>query len=59
VLALELGRLPEFELLEEPILLKLQAQSKVTALRQFMSLLVGRSKLVGVHLDGAHSNLVQ
>jgi len=59
VLALELGRLPEFELLEEPILLKLQAQSKVTALRQFMSLLVGRSNLVGVHLDGAHSNLVQ
>ena len=59
VLALELGRLPEFEQLEEPILLKLQAQSKGTALRQFMSLLVGRSKLVGVHLDGAHSNLVQ
>ena len=59
VLALELGRLPEFELLEEPILLKLQAQSKGTALRQFMSLLVGRSQLVGVHLDGAHSNLVQ
>ena len=59
VLALELGRLPEFELLEEPILLKLQAQSKGTALRQFMSLLVRRSKLVGVHLDGAHSNLVQ
>jgi peptidyl-prolyl cis-trans isomerase C len=59
VLALELGRLPEFELLKEPILLKLQAQSKGTALRQFMSLLVRRSKLVGVHLDGAHSNLVQ
>ena len=59
VLALELGRLPEFEQLEEPILLKLQAQSKGTALRQFMSLLVGRSQLVGVHLDGAHSNLVQ
>ena len=59
VLALELGRLPEFELLEESILLKLQAQSKGTALRQFMSLLVGRSKLVGVQLDGAHSNLVQ
>ena len=59
VLALELGHLPEFELLEESILLKLQAQSKGTALRQFMSLLVGRSKLVGVHLDGAHSNLVQ
>ena len=59
VQALELGRLPEFELLEEPILLKLQAQSKGTALRQFMSLLVRRSKLVGVHLDGAHSNLVQ
>ena len=59
VLALELGRLPEFELLQEPILLKLQAQSKGTALRQFMSLLVGRSQLVGVHLDGAHSNLVQ
>ena len=59
VLALELGRLPEIELLQEPILLKLQAQSKGTALRQFMSLLVGRSQLVGVHLDGAHSNLVQ
>ena len=59
VLALELGRLPEFGLVEEPILLKLQAQSKGTALRQFMSLLVGRSQLVGVHLDGAHSNLVQ
>jgi peptidyl-prolyl cis-trans isomerase C len=59
VLALELGHLPEFGLVEEPILLKLQAQSKGTALRQFMSLLVGRSQLVGVHLDGAHSNLVQ
>ena len=59
VLGLELGRLPDFELLEESILLKLQAQSKGTALRQFMSLLVGRSQLVGVHLDGAHSNLVQ
>lgn len=56
---LKLGQLPEFSVLEAPIRLRLQAQSKATALRQFMRLLVGRSAIEGMELEGATSDLVQ
>lgn len=59
VQAIELGKLPEFEVVKSQIRLRLQAQSKATALRQYMSLLVGRSKVEGLELEGAISDLVQ
>ena len=59
VQAIDFGNLPEFEVVKPQIRLRLQAQSRATALRQYMSLLVGRSNVEGLQLDGAVSDLVQ
>lgn len=59
VLAINVGNLPDFDIVKPQIRLRLQAQSKATALRQYMSLLVGRSNIEGLLLDCAMTNLVQ
>jgi peptidyl-prolyl cis-trans isomerase C len=59
VQAFTLGKLPEFDVIHPQLRLRLQAQSKVTALRQYMTLLVGRSEVQGLYLEGSASDLVQ
>ena len=59
VQAITLGKLPEFDVIHPQLRLHLQAQSKVTALRQYMTLLVGRSVVQGLDLEGSASDLVQ
>jgi peptidyl-prolyl cis-trans isomerase C len=59
VLGRKKGRLPEFSELREQISARLQLQSRTTALRQYMLLLVGESKVEGLELEGADSPLVQ
>ncbi len=59
VQAIDAGNLPAFDVVKSQIRLRLQAQSKATALRQYMRLLVGRSKVEGLELEGAVSDLVQ
>ncbi|HSV44504.1 MAG TPA: peptidylprolyl isomerase [Ramlibacter sp.] len=59
VLGRKKGRLPEFAEVREQIRGRLLLQSRATALRQYMQLLVGQSKLEGVDLIGADSPLVQ
>ena len=53
------GRLPEFTELREQISARLKLQSRTTALRQYMLLLVGEAKVEGIELEGADSPLVQ
>lgn len=59
VQAVELGKLPEFDVIHPQLRLRLQVQAKATALRQYMTLLVGRADVQGLHLEGATSDLVQ
>lgn len=59
VQAIELGKLPAFDVIHPQLRLRLQEQSKATALRQYMTLLVGRSDVQGLQLEGAASDLVQ
>ncbi|QCB47855.1 peptidylprolyl isomerase [Hydrogenophaga sp. PAMC20947] len=59
VLGRKKGRLPEFSELREQISSRLQLQSRTTALRQYMLLLVGESKVEGLELEGTDSPLVQ
>ena len=59
VLGRKKGRLPDFSELREQISARLQLQSRTTALRQYMLLLVGESKVEGLELEGADSPLVQ
>jgi len=59
VQTIALGKLPEFDVIHPQLRLRLQAQSKATALRQYMTLLVGRSAIQGLNLEGAVSDLVQ
>lgn len=53
------GRLPEFTEVREQISARLKLQSRTTALRQYMLLLVGDAKVEGIELEGADSPLVQ
>ena len=53
------GRLPEFSEVREQISARLKLQSRTTALRQYMLLLVGEAKVEGIELEGADSPLVQ
>ncbi len=53
------GTLPPYEDVAESIRLRLQHQSRATALRQYMRLLVGQARVEGIELDGADSPLVQ
>lgn len=53
------GQLPPFEELREQIVQRLSHQSRATALRQYMQLLVGQARVEGIELEGAASPLVQ
>ena len=59
VLGRRKGTLPAYEEVATGIRQRLQHQSRATALRQYMRLLVGQAKLEGIELDGADSPLVQ
>jgi peptidyl-prolyl cis-trans isomerase C len=59
VLGRKKGRLPEFAELREQISARLTLQSRTTALRQYMLLLVGEAQVEGIELEGADSPLVQ
>jgi peptidyl-prolyl cis-trans isomerase C len=59
VLGRKKGRLPEFAELREQISARLKLQSRTTALRQYMLLLVGEATVEGIELEGADSPLVQ
>ncbi|AOW15076.1 peptidylprolyl isomerase [Hydrogenophaga crassostreae] len=59
VLGRRKGRLPEFTELREQISARLTLQSRTTALRQYMLVLVGDAKVEGIELEGADSPLVQ
>jgi len=59
VLGRRKGKLPEFEQVQERIKAQLALQSRSTALRQYMQLLVGQARVEGLELEGADSPLVQ
>ena len=59
VLGRKKGRLPEFAEVREQIAARLKLQSRTTALRQYMLLLVGEANVEGLELEGADSPLVQ
>lgn len=53
------GTLPAYEEVREHIAARLRLQSRTTALRQYMRLLVGQARVEGIDLDGVDSPLVQ
>ena len=53
------GSLPAYEEVADAIRQRLQHQSRATALRQYMRLLVGQARVEGIDLEGADSPLVQ
>ena len=59
VLGRRKGTLPSFEELQDRIRAQLALQSRSTALRQYMQLLVGEAVVEGIELEGASSPLVQ
>jgi len=59
VLGRRKGQLPTFEAVQERIAARLSLQSRTTALRQYLQLLVGQARVEGVELEGATSPLVQ
>ena len=59
VLGRKKGTLPVYEDVADAIRQRLQHQSRATALRQYMRLLVGQAHVEGIELDGADSPLVQ
>lgn len=59
VLGRRKGKLPAFEEVREQIASQLGLQSRATALRQYMQLLVGAALVEGVDLEGSASPLVQ
>jgi peptidyl-prolyl cis-trans isomerase C len=59
VLGRKKGRLPDFNEVRQQIAGRLTLQSRTTALRQYMLLLVGKANVEGVELEGAESPLVQ
>lgn len=59
VLSRKKGTLPAYEEVADSIRQRLQHQSRATALRQYMRLLVGQAKVEGIELEGADSPLVQ
>lgn len=59
VLGRRKGRLPEFEEVQQRIQAQLALQSRSTALRQYMQLLVGQAHIEGLELEGSASPLVQ
>lgn len=59
VLGRRKGQLPAFEQVQNRIQAQLGLQSRSTALRQYMQLLVGQARVEGIELDGADTPLVQ
>ena len=59
VLGRKKGTLPPYDAVADSIRQRLRHQSRATALRQYMRLLVGQAKVEGVELEGADSPLVQ
>ena len=59
VLGRKKGRLPDFAEVREQIAGRLTLQSRTTALRQYMLVLVGEAEVQGIELEGASSPLVQ
>lgn len=59
ILARDPGSDQPFEAVRGAVAMALRQQSFVTALRQYLQLLAGNAKLVGVELDAADSPLVQ
>jgi peptidyl-prolyl cis-trans isomerase C len=59
VLGRRKGKLPAFEEVRDQIASQLALQSRATALRQYMQLLVGAAQVEGVELEGADTPLVQ
>ena len=59
VISRKKGTLPPYEEVQASIRQRLQHQSRATALRQYMRLLVGQAKVEGIELEGADSPLVQ
>ncbi|MEZ5706392.1 MAG: peptidylprolyl isomerase [Burkholderiaceae bacterium] len=59
VLGRKKGRLPDFNEVRQQIAGRLTLQSRTTALRQYMLLLVGEANVEGIELEGSESPLVQ
>lgn len=59
VLAREPGTQPDFEVVRPAVAQSLRQQSYATALRQYLSLLAGQSRVEGIDLDAADTPLVQ
>ncbi|MGM9428501.1 peptidylprolyl isomerase [Hydrogenophaga sp. MI9] len=59
VLSRKKGTLPAYEEVADAIRQRLTHQSRATALRQYMRLLVGRARVEGIELEGADTPLVQ
>lgn len=59
VMAREPGVLPEFEAVKSAVALALERQRYATALRQYLQLLAGQCKIVGVDLVASSDPLVQ
>lgn len=59
VLGRKKGTLPPFEQVRDQIAARLTLQSRSTAMRQYMQLLVGQAMVEGVELEGAGTPLVQ
>jgi peptidyl-prolyl cis-trans isomerase C len=59
VLGRKKGTLPPFEQVRDQIAARLSLQSRSTAMRQYMQLLVGQAMVEGVALEGADTPLVQ
>jgi peptidyl-prolyl cis-trans isomerase C len=59
VLAREAGAMPSFEAVRSAVAQSLRQQVFATALRQYLQLLAGQARVVGVDLDAADTPLVQ
>ena len=59
VRAREAGTVPSYESVRSAVAQSMRQQSFATALRQYLQLLAGQARLVGVDLDAADSPLVQ
>lgn len=59
VLEREAGTVPPYEQVRAAVMQQLRQQSFATALSQYLRLLAGRARLVGVDLEGAETPLVQ
>lgn len=59
VLSRRKGTLPPYDEVADAIRQRLRHQSRATALRQYMRLLVGQAHVEGIELEGADSPLVQ